>query len=127
MLTDSISFLLKKSVNIGSGRQGTGGYRVRSHDILEAWSQPLLEVPQARDLSSVVQAVVDKSLPTKEPTDDHDPPVADVLLYCGDEDVSLTQPLELLRSSIYALEKYGDNEDSLHSLVDRLILHPEAE
>ena len=47
----------------------------------------------------------------------------DVIVYTPG-DTSLTPELANVQSSIYSLPKFGDNEDSVHSLVDAMILNP---
>ena len=40
------------------------------------------------------------------------------------KDTTISANLWSIASSIYAAQTFGDNEDSVHSLVDRLVLEP---
>jgi hypothetical protein len=75
------------------------------------------------ELQNVVQAALPKPLPSSVQPTTLDTPVDDVLSFTGG-DATITPDLGIIQSSIYAISKFGDNEDSIHSLVDALVLTP---
>lgn len=97
--------------------------RDRSQAILNAWSQPHAAVPRAIDLPSVVQSPLPRALPSPYQTPILDEPVDDVVLSTN-EGITLDPALGSIRESILSLDRIGDNEDSIHSLVDPLVMRP---
>jgi hypothetical protein len=73
----------------------------------------------------VVQAPLPKPLPNPKPSIDLDQAVDDVLSHATDDHM-LVDRLETIRSAIKHVEKFGDNEDSIHALVDLMVLTPIA-
>lgn len=95
----------------------------RSLAIMDAWCHKLQVVPTAEEVSNVVQAALPMPLPSPHPVSALDRPEEDVILVKDTETVIIPE-LGRLRDSIYTLPKIGNNEDSVHSLVDALILIP---
>lgn len=105
----------------------TGPAPAQDHDlslsILTSWCT-LPEVPPIGELPNVVQAALTSPLPSHHSTGAHDRPEADVVNNTHGCLTPLSPELGRLRDSIYTLPRIGDNEDSVHSLVDDLILRP---
>ena len=96
-----------------------------STEILDSWCQRLPGVPNISELRSVVEAPLQKALPSLYSIDATDRPASDVISTTLTLQNSIVVPeLAILQASVHALQKFGDNEDSVHSLVDTLILSP---
>ena len=91
--------------------------------ILASW-RTLPEVPTIGELPNVVQAALTKALPSHHFIGAHDRPEADVIYNTHGGPAELSPELGRLRDSIHALPRIGENEDSVHSIVDDLILRP---
>ena len=72
----------------------------------------------------MVQSALTEALPSPHPIGSHDRPEADVIYTTRGSPAALSPELGRIRDSIHALPKIGDNEDSIHSIVDDLILRP---
>ena len=99
----------------------------RSNKIMDAWTKELsgLPKPDPRKL----KALVETALPTPIPTLDYatalsDEPETDVLKTTDDGKVQLRAGLEGLRASILDQKRHGNSEDTLHAIVENLILAP---
>ena len=96
----------------------------RSLAIQNAWSSGLPSVPTITELPGVVQSALLAPLPSPlRSTAVAETPADDVVQF-SKEDTALSGNLWSIASSIYAAQAFGDNEDSVHSLVDRLVLEP---
>ena len=71
-----------------------------------------------------MQSALTEALPSPHPIGSHDRPEADVIYTTRGSPAALSPELGRIRDSIHALPKIGDNEDSIHSIVDDLILRP---
>mmetsp|Transcript_15894 Transcript_15894/g.36504 ORF Transcript_15894/g.36504 Transcript_15894/m.36504 type:complete len:451 (+) Transcript_15894:312-1664(+) len=81
-------------------------------------------VPNISDLPKVVSTPLPMALPSPHLISVTDSPVDDVI--SAAVSTNIVPELGRLRDSIHALQRFGENEDSVHSLVDTLILLPIA-
>ena len=96
---------------------------IRSAEILDAWCQNIPPVPGIDDLARVVQAPLPRALPSIHPVPMTDRPIDDVISSCSAlEDSVLIPELGFIRDAVHSLQKYGENEDSVHILIDNLVL-----
>ena len=99
----------------------------RSTKILNAWSTELSALPVSRE---ELKAAVEAELPTPIPTLAYSMPVSDsaetdVLKACRDSGQTLlVADLEKVRCHILQQERLGTSEDTLHPIVENLILAP---
>ena len=93
-----------------------------SRRILDSWCQQQVEVPPVAQLKTAVAQPLPIPLPFPIGADTLDVPAQDVMEKT--DDGTLLPELELIRGAILAGRMYGDNEDSVHGLVDLLILRP---
>ena len=96
----------------------------RSNDILAAWCQPLpsdLNL-MANDLPKVLETRLPQPIPSAYYYY-QDVPVDDVLLFpCKESNV--IPELAIIRETVFFCPKHGNSENSIHSVVDSLILTP---
>ena len=101
----------------------------RSQVVVSSWCKELTNPPPATvgELITFVNALLPKPLPSPYGLSGTslDVPVTDVLSVADTpEDALLMPDLASLVTLIYSLSKFGDNEDSVHGLVDSLVLAP---
>ena len=116
---------------VPKNQSSASGFAARQHDqiniqseeILEAWCQNIPPVPGIDDLGRVVQAPLPRALPSAHPVSISDRPIDDVISSSAAlEDSVIIPELGLVRDAVHSLQKYGDNEDSVHSPIDNLVL-----
>jgi len=97
----------------------------RSQQIVAQWTQGLTLPTTVDGLRNAVRAVLPKALPSPyhATITGLDQPVGDVLAVAN-EAALLVPQLAKLVGSIYSSSKFGENEDSVHSLIDALVLDP---
>ena len=106
-------------------KDGFNDVESRSSFILDAWCQPIPVDRDLRvnDLQAVIEAPLPKPIPSAFSITSDDKPVNDVLSF-QDQEVRVNPPLTKIMATIHYCPKFGENEDSVHSLVDQLVLTP---